>query len=724
MAANALLIIQLQTQGPQPSLRALIFPIVRRIRFNLGFVTPHQLVSRLKSISDNTSEDLFSSDPFHLIRSFALRRLSTSSPPQTVYDSLIFIRERVRDASIERIVDTVLGHLGLEHHDNNIEVSADHTPMSPTIALTPSTPTKRGFTFFTSKKMASRKTMIAMKPQDYQISSPISYPAGFNPDRRRPSLPSLSPSTPIRHNGLSSPLASSSLTSFHTRVSIDSPSVSRSVTSDLLSQIMGLQEVSDVRLILLDYIVDVRYQLHVGGENDWYFGSGREGVASTLDSLEGRLVGKRDVMDLKAVFEEIRATFDIPIPGSSIRGSLRSRHQRYITPPEALIARYATPPDIAASPATISSDRRLSKISFELDSYYHGSLAHDDGGNDDETMESLSEETIGGRRRSFGASSQFSFSSCLSSAAHAHLALPDRDRDRDRENRYSIASSDYNFSIREAKVGYAEEAITLDQPHSSNTPTTPRYLHTSRSESSLIDAAASHSSSTTRLFLDRLSRHSHSPPSSTQSHLTIPRSESPSGSFHSLLSALDLETRIPVEMLDVFLDTSLLSPSPTPTTARMLCTTTPTTDQQARRKQNRQCVVVDNIELSPDGIYTDLALEPPFLSPGTPILEHTRRRFTSAGTSTSTLDSIDELTAVRSGHGKNGGDLPFAQLLALFSGKGTKSGMKASEVEEAVAAFVYGEMRDSDELGEGWDGEDQRRIIWLLKQISAMVRLN
>jgi hypothetical protein len=199
--------------------------------------------------------------------------------------------------------------------------------------------------------------------------------------------------------------------------------------------------------------------------------------------------------------------------------------------------------------------------------------------------------------------------------------------------------------------------------------------------------------------------------STSSGHLGIPRSSSPAGSFHSLLSALDLETRIPADLLDRFPDPSTLSPPTTPPD-----TATPASDR-ARRKQNRQCVVVDNLELSPDRHYQDFPEEV-----ATPTLEPTRRRYTSApGASVSTLNSIDESVPTQPS------DLPLAQLLALFIGQtgvigGAREGTTPGDVARAATAFVYGEMQYADELGSGWDAEDQRRVIWLLRQIAALVR--
>lgn len=717
----------MQCQGNRPSLRAFVFPIVRRIRFDLGFVTSFQLVSRLKAHAEHLSPNPSKCDPYHIITAWSLRRLNASTSPQKVYDELVFIRERIRDDRIQQVVEDVMTRLGLEKKDTQ-DLSDTEIKSSSTVRQLPSTPSKKGFSLFSnSKKAAARKTMIALKPSPLRSSSDgrdpsssfLDLPAGFNPDRR-PSLPMISSmSYQQTRLNLSSPLKSSSLTSFQSADSCDSADSRRSSvqsqvqTSDLLSQIMTFSEASDVRLILLDYIVETRYRLNNGGEADWYFGSGREQAASTLDTLEGRLVGKRDVMGLEAVFKEIRAKFDIPAPGTPIRIGGRSRRRGTIKRSRERELSQDVPRDIPESRG----------VSFELDSYYHHHIPEEDEldqevEQDTRTEESSSTETVKARRKSTGATSVFSLSSAISTAVAPTEV-----------NARSSFFSNYAFSIREAKVQYPLEAVAVDQgrlqTQSDDTlerhlsiPSPYRTFFPSRSESSLADTA--HTRMPTPSLRHRregLQLHTARVSPTTNNHLGVPRPESPAGSFHSLLSALDLETSIPIHLLDMF-PIPVMSPPLTPLGT--------TGDQsRARRKQNRQYVVVDQeLERSPHADFQDFPEEV-----STPTLEPTRKRYTSTNSipaSLSTLDSIDEYPLARL---EPRSELPLAKLLALFMDPagpgglaGTAEGTRPEDVRRAAEGFVSGEMRYAEELGSGWDAEDQRRVIWLLRHIAALVR--
>ena len=81
---------------------------------------------------------------------------------------------------------------------------------------------------------------------------------------------------------------------------------------DLLAALMTFDNPEDIRFILLDHLLGMRYRLSEYEQSDWCLGDGKYSADELLTGIEARLVGRKDVMGLRGIFVDLRASFGLP----------------------------------------------------------------------------------------------------------------------------------------------------------------------------------------------------------------------------------------------------------------------------------------------------------------------------------------------------------------------------------------------------------------------------
>ncbi|KAK4687654.1 hypothetical protein P7C73_g2461, partial [Tremellales sp. Uapishka_1] len=290
------ILFELQVQGQPSTVQLIIIPALQRIRFQLGFVTSSQLVVRFNS------EPTAGFDPSHKVLAWLTIRLRTGHEPQALGEELLASRARLSIPQHKDIITSILTQLSLLDRD---QVDSEDGPL----VVTPSTPTSP-----TTRSSPKKKTFSLLSPRSTRLATPkwfshrqsssssSSLPFSAYQAERRPSLPIISsPWTPPTSDTSSSVLASSS------SLRLQAP-----IPPGLLSEIMTFSEPEEIKLILVDYLLEAKYFIKEEYETDWFLGSGRQIANDVLSGLECKLVGKKDVMGIRTVFNELRAGFHLP----------------------------------------------------------------------------------------------------------------------------------------------------------------------------------------------------------------------------------------------------------------------------------------------------------------------------------------------------------------------------------------------------------------------------
>jgi len=97
--------------------------------------------------------------------------------------------------------------------------------------------------------------------------------------------------------------------------------------NDLLASLMTYDNPEDVRFILLDYLLALRYRLGERQQDDWCLGQGKLIADETLTGIEVRLVGRKDVMGLRSIFDDLRTVFDLPERPNTVTSGYKARHR-------------------------------------------------------------------------------------------------------------------------------------------------------------------------------------------------------------------------------------------------------------------------------------------------------------------------------------------------------------------------------------------------------------
>ncbi|ORY31631.1 hypothetical protein BCR39DRAFT_526040 [Naematelia encephala] len=349
----------------------LVIPALQRIRFELGFVTSCQL-AQLLDANSISSNHLF--DPYQLVSAWLVRRLSLGIAPQTLVDELVGCRDKLTNTVHQATLTTVLADFGLLGRSRSMLENSvlSQFGVIPAMPCTPKSTHGRRRNKTTSflTKSVPRRTMPCaprwwVHRRNNSSSIKIQSPP-FNADRR-PSLPSMSTPLSVSISAFSSP-QSPATTSSPSRSDVSTPPESSSTTfrlnvspseSELLSSMMAFSNPEDMRLILLDHLLSVRYGLKYDAQDDWFLGTGRRVVEETMASLETKLVGRKDVMGLKGIFTDLRDIFHLvrapPIP---LQPAFRRRQHLLDNFPD-------VPPRDIASPFSF----RERDESFDLDQY-------------------------------------------------------------------------------------------------------------------------------------------------------------------------------------------------------------------------------------------------------------------------------------------------------------------------------------------------------------------
>ena len=336
-------------------------------------------------------------DPQQLVSSWLITRFRAGIEPQLLVDDLVSARDRLRIDEDKETLSDVLSSFGLFGRktvkDSVLGQSDIITPNSTLVRDVDSLP--KPFSRRPSMKKPSPITPAPGKwwshRRNNSSSSRLSHLTPFFAQDRRPSLPAIASPSLISANGLSMPSfqSSSSLSTVESVQRISMATYRQSPTvQDLLASLMTYDKPEDLRFILLDHLLGMRYHL-TSDTDDWVLGQGKITADDILSVIETRLVGRRDVMGLKAIFVELRTLFHLPsgpIPTSGYKSHRRTDSAVVHFPSErdrsSLISTSSDtpePPESIHETASISTFGFTDRgVSFDLDEYLDD-LASRDG---------------------------------------------------------------------------------------------------------------------------------------------------------------------------------------------------------------------------------------------------------------------------------------------------------------------------------------------------------
>ncbi|WWD03941.1 hypothetical protein V865_001999 [Kwoniella europaea PYCC6329] len=353
---------ELQLQGESGSTN--ILPILHGFRFQLGFVTCSQLITRFNSNSNSTAALLSIANPtesfdttatastvnqddFIQLESFARswihRRLSAGLAYQAIFDELSSIKNRIEDRENKDLIDTTLeNELGF-CNNTSTDLSTDQSgllwsspssnPIHPNLNTGTTTKTepedlysqlaspsalslltfrmgrKRSFGHHTPKWLYHKRNNSS--------SSKLRFPTS---DHSRPSSGYFGGTVIPESSSLTSPSTLTFSCPSHGNDDIRQSTFSENTITrqrttfrdDLTSSLMSLTDPEDVRTVLLNQLMEMRYHLHGHEDESWFLGGGREHAEELLSHLEKKMIGKKDLMGLKEVFVSMRSAFDLP----------------------------------------------------------------------------------------------------------------------------------------------------------------------------------------------------------------------------------------------------------------------------------------------------------------------------------------------------------------------------------------------------------------------------
>lgn len=501
----------MQLLGFPPTTRSVLIPILHQIRYSLGFITPSQLVTQLNTQHnpERTDREIF--EPMHLVTNWLTVRLRARLNPADLVSDLVNMREQLYDHSHRACIYEVLSLFGLSQRGMSTQESVlGHGPPS-SISLTPiehdmsasffsMSPTKTRSPFVLKHKPSLRRTMPSTpKWWSHRRNNSASSRANhlgllnFNTDRR-PSLPVTS-SPSLLHTSNYHPSGINGIKAFHQSssslaTSTSAASTEKTVsTANLLSTLMTYNDPEDIRVILLDHFLGLKFHLSPSDSaTDWYLGNGISMAEDTAISLENTMVGNKDVMKLQPIFNQIRDVFNLPRPRSSSKRSSYRPKQRLA---DDLVKQFPHCPPRRDSILGSSDLNHHRNVSFDLEGYIAEST--EDGSGETvkdsldkvfspEAKDEVAQPSIPGlksktknkhpslsiavtdrpktaasrsiKRRSAGAESTLTMATMFSDTTG--LNAGGSSRSGHGHHRFSLMS---NFTIREATREYASEAI-------------------------------------------------------------------------------------------------------------------------------------------------------------------------------------------------------------------------------------------------------------------------
>ncbi|WRT70026.1 uncharacterized protein IL334_007019 [Kwoniella shivajii] len=354
---------ELQLQGHPLNIGSTIIPILHKFRFQLGFVTCSQLITKFNSFSQPSL--LLTSDPTGTSSSFSCsttsvspgisqhdverftrawieRRLSIGIGYQSIVEELYNAKLRLEDNDYKDTIDQVLESFGI--HGKNDEPSHEQFGL---LWSSPSSPTSASYSTdhieATSRqseglysqlslpsslslltlKMGRRRSLSNHTPKWFshrRNNSSSSSQFAFPQFQRAPGPPSGLFNNNASLDGSQPSITSPSISSFtfpensreELRQSVVSQRPRTTFRDDLTSSVMSLTDPEDVRTVLLNQLMEMRYHIHGHEDEGWYLGGGREQAEELLSHLETKMIGKKDLMGLKEVFQSMRSAFDLP----------------------------------------------------------------------------------------------------------------------------------------------------------------------------------------------------------------------------------------------------------------------------------------------------------------------------------------------------------------------------------------------------------------------------
>nr|XP_031861574.1 uncharacterized protein CI109_002800 [Kwoniella shandongensis]KAA5528646.1 hypothetical protein CI109_002800 [Kwoniella shandongensis] len=724
---------ELQLQGNTSA----TLSILHKVRFNLGFVTCAQLITKLNNGFTNTNThtgaDYTNTNgrvqllpPYGFIKAWAERRLCAGMAYQVVVDDLKGVRSRVEEDTHKKVIIDVLADIGIVTRSQRDERS--ETPdqfglhLSPSPIITSSVGSKRTRTLsalFQSQKMG-RKTNVhgapssKWFPQNRSSSSTTKvYPD--DPPNDGPTLPimsSTSPTVPQSPTLVGTPLSATFPDYITNRSSFSTIRLVTTLHDDVFSSLMAFTDPEDIRAVLLNHLMEMRYHLHGQEDEGWYLGGGKEQAEDLLDHLERKMVGKRDVMGLREVFDSMRSAFDLPPLSRHVIGRL-SAHQ--------------------TSPTSPQSVGRQRGVSVDLDQYLAEIAPTTTRSIDIKLTNPQRQEVLSSpNRESAGAQSTITSESFTST---------------DSQGRSISRFSD--FTIREAKIEYPQESraveyhfppkstalnndedispftvaykkgFSLSVPDLSEGGTytrLPPKLSLRRSKLRL-----SKSKSATKLSTSGSDRDFALPP---VDEVATPRA----AKFDNNLDATP--SCIRETLCTLSSSSSLCSPGEhllvTPDSRR---SSTPV--DKHRRQWNRNFAIFDGEQVSPSKEYLPLQRgsekdeHVPSGSLGLSVFEGSpaRVRFTpSPSRSCSPGEEAPDSGSLGYGGDENGDEasIPLGVIMKLFS-RPQADGLTSEEVERVLERMVLVEKRRVERSGLAWDTATKSHIVWLIEQVAVLL---
>jgi hypothetical protein len=123
----------------------------------------------------------------------------------------------------------------------------------------------------------------------------------------------------------------------------------------------------DMRFILLDHLLGMKYNLSSDSCEDWYLGNGKTMANTIIEELDRKLIRRKDVIGLRGIFTDLREMFNLP--QRSTPSPTRTPHRQRVKSEytETIVDTFPpVPPRELASPLPESID---SHASFDIDPY-------------------------------------------------------------------------------------------------------------------------------------------------------------------------------------------------------------------------------------------------------------------------------------------------------------------------------------------------------------------
>ncbi|WWC72215.1 uncharacterized protein I206_106177 [Kwoniella pini CBS 10737] len=335
-----------------------ILQIFHDFRFHLGFVTSSQLITRIYSKSQhallasgssfteslNLENEAANAEHFYgVLCAWVDRRLSVGLSYHTVISELNDVKSKLEDIDHQVLIEQILGcRFSALGERANEGLSTDQSgllwcsPSSPTNSITNHSSTSQpqhlysqltspSLTSLFTFRMGRKRSLTSHAPKWLYHKRNASSPnklRGRNSDQSRPTS-NYFPEVPLAtgsdgNNKSSSDISFEFPLSDHTiRLSTVSSATNQSrpqtTFKDVLtSSLMSLADPEDVRTVLLNQLMEMRYHIHGHEDEGWFLGGGREEAEELMLHLEKKMIGKKDLMGFKGIFDSMRSAFDLP----------------------------------------------------------------------------------------------------------------------------------------------------------------------------------------------------------------------------------------------------------------------------------------------------------------------------------------------------------------------------------------------------------------------------